>query len=290
MEAFMSYSNSSEDAMIRKTQRFRLELFSFITTRLRRLWPHPAGRALQHHVAAPRVRVPCRDNYLSVRATRERRMAAHVSEFAETGGAGVLEGNGEMRPEGRIFVGNPGWLLVLLHFLHVPKRRVQTMNVLLAICMMVTASFIWAGENPAPNPHDNLGSSGASATGVLGMGMAYPEHVSMTFTGDIHVPKASGANARTVAEIITKGDELRYQTVLVRGKVVKYNPEIMGRNWVHLRDGTGSALDNSNDLLVTTTNQAEIGDVVTAKGIVRTDMDFGSGYAYKVLIEEATLE
>jgi hypothetical protein len=71
---------------------------------------------------------------------------------------------------------------------------------------------------------------------------------------------------------------------------VKYNPEIMGRNWVHLRDGTGSALDNSNDLLVTTTNEAEIGDVVTAKGIVRTDMDFGSGYAYKVLVEEATLE
>ena len=71
---------------------------------------------------------------------------------------------------------------------------------------------------------------------------------------------------------------------------MKYNPEIMGRNWVHLRDGTGSALDNSNDLLVTTTNEAEIGDVVTAKGIVRTDMDFGSGYAYKVLIEEATLE
>ena len=76
----------------------------------------------------------------------------------------------------------------------------------------------------------------------------------------------------------------------MRGKVVKYNPQILGRNWVHLRDGTGSALDNTNDLLVTTADEAGIGDVVTARGVVRTDMDFGAGYAYKVLIEEATLE
>jgi hypothetical protein len=76
----------------------------------------------------------------------------------------------------------------------------------------------------------------------------------------------------------------------VRGKVVKYNPEIMGKNWVHLRDGTGSTVDNSNDILVTTTNEAKIGEVVTAKGVVRTDQDFGSGYSYKVLIEDATLQ
>ncbi len=62
----------------------------------------------------------------------------------------------------------------------------------------------------------------------------------------------------------------------------------MGKNWVHLRDGSGSAADNSNDLLVISMNEVKIGDVVTAKGTVRTDKDFGSGYAYKVIIEEAT--
>ncbi len=127
-----------------------------------------------------------------------------------------------------------------------------------------------------------------SATGAQVMGT--PTLAKMTVTSDMRVPKASGKNARTVAEIVTNSAELKDQTVLVRGKVVKYNPEIMGKNWVHLRDGTGSALDNSNDLLVTTTNEAKIGDVVTAKGVVRTDKDFGSGYSYHVMIEEATLQ
>ncbi len=109
-------------------------------------------------------------------------------------------------------------------------------------------------------------------------------------SGDVRVAKASGANARTVAEIVAKSAELKDKPVLVRGKVVKYNAGIMGKNWVHLRDGSGSAADNTNDVLVTTANQAKVGDVVTVKGIVHTNKDFGAGYAYKVLIEEATLQ
>lgn len=108
--------------------------------------------------------------------------------------------------------------------------------------------------------------------------------------GDIQVPKASGANAYTVAEIIAKGAQLKDKPVLVRGKVVKYNPGIMGKNWVHLRDGSGSAADNTHDILVTTLNQAKVGDVVTVQGVVRTNKDFGAGYSYKVLIEEAALQ
>ena len=108
--------------------------------------------------------------------------------------------------------------------------------------------------------------------------------------GNIHVPKATGANARTVSEIVTKGADLKGKPVLVRGKVVKYNPGIMGKNWIHLRDGTGAEADGSNDILVTSDNQTKVGDVVTIKGIVRTDKDFGAGYNYKVLIEEATVQ
>jgi len=59
---------------------------------------------------------------------------------------------------------------------------------------------------------------------------------------------------------------------------------------VHLRDGTGSAADATNDVLVTTKDEAAIGDVVLVTGIVHTDKDLGSGYSYKVLIEEATLQ
>lgn len=108
--------------------------------------------------------------------------------------------------------------------------------------------------------------------------------------GDVHVARASGAHAHTVAEIVSGAAELKGKPVLVRGKIVKYNAGIMGRNWIHLRDGSGKDADNSNDILVTTHAQARAGDIVTVKGTVRNDKDFGAGYSYKVLIEEATLQ
>ena len=86
------------------------------------------------------------------------------------------------------------------------------------------------------------------------------------------------------------GAELKDKPVLVRAKVVKYNGGIMGKNWVHLRDGSGAAADGSNDLLVTTAEPAKVGDIVNAEGVVRTNKDFGSGYAYKVMIEDAKLK
>lgn len=107
---------------------------------------------------------------------------------------------------------------------------------------------------------------------------------------DVRVDKATGANARTVAEIVGQGAKLKDKPVVVRGKVVKYNPGIMGKNWIHLRDGTGSEAGNNNDILVTTLHEAKLGDVVTVKGIVRANKDFGGGYAYKVLVEDATLQ
>ena len=106
-------------------------------------------------------------------------------------------------------------------------------------------------------------------------------------TGDV---LESGDNARTVAEIIAKAAELKDKPVRVRGKVVNYKPKILGKNWIHLRHGSGVAADNSNDVLVTTTTQVKIGNVVTVTGVVHTDKDFGPGYSYKVLIEEATLK
>jgi hypothetical protein len=109
-------------------------------------------------------------------------------------------------------------------------------------------------------------------------------------TLDVKVPKAVGANARTVGEIMAKPGDVKDKPVLVRGKVVKFSGGIMGRNWIHLRDGSGAAADKTNDLLVTTTEQAKVGDVITAKGVVRVDKDFGAGYVYKALVEDAALQ
>lgn len=107
---------------------------------------------------------------------------------------------------------------------------------------------------------------------------------------EVRVAKATGPDARTVADIMTKATELKDKPVLLRGQVVKFNPGIMGKNWVHLRDGTGTASANTHDVLVTTMGETSVGSVITVRGIVRTDKDFGSGYAYKVMIEDAVLQ
>jgi hypothetical protein len=109
-------------------------------------------------------------------------------------------------------------------------------------------------------------------------------------TANLKVAKAAGPNARTIAEILTGSAALKDKPVLVRGKIVRYNEGIMGKNWLHLRDGSGAEADGSNDLLVTTSSPAKLGDVVTVKGIVQTDRNFGAGYNYKVLVEDATLQ
>ena len=123
-----------------------------------------------------------------------------------------------------------------------------------------------------------------------GAATAPPVAAKVQDAAPIKVARATGANARTVAEVVTNSVELKDKTVQVRGKVVKFSPEIMGKNWIHLRDGSGSEANNSHDILVTSSGQAKVGDVVTVTGMVRVDKDFGSGYAYKVLIEEATIK
>ncbi len=122
------------------------------------------------------------------------------------------------------------------------------------------------------------------------MAAAHSSLAKPTDAKDIQVAKASGTNARTVAEINAKSVELKDKPVLLRAKVVKYNPGIMGKNWVHLRDGSGSAADNSNDILATTSSKTKVGDVVTVQGTVRINKDFGAGYAYKVIVEDATFQ
>jgi hypothetical protein len=98
-----------------------------------------------------------------------------------------------------------------------------------------------------------------------------------------------GQAAQTVAGIVTGAASLKDKPVTVRGQVVKFTADVMGKNWLHLRDGTGSATDGSNDVLIVTGDKANVGDVVQIKGTVRTDRNLGSGYSYKVLVEDATL-
>jgi hypothetical protein len=103
-------------------------------------------------------------------------------------------------------------------------------------------------------------------------------------------PIQPAAGGTTVANVWANRKPLAGKTVTVRGKVVKFNGGIMGRNWIHIQDGTGVAADGTNDLLVTSDAAAKVGDVITVTGTVAIDKDFTAGYAYAVLIEGAKIE
>jgi hypothetical protein len=93
------------------------------------------------------------------------------------------------------------------------------------------------------------------------------------------------AGGKNIAEIYKEKPQLLGKKVAVRGKVVKFNSGIMGKNWIHLRDGTGA--EGSNDLTVTTEANAKVGDTVLVRGAVTGDKDFGHGYKYPLIIEDA---
>jgi type IV pilus biogenesis protein CpaD/CtpE len=107
-------------------------------------------------------------------------------------------------------------------------------------------------------------------------------------TGEVDlagIAKADGG--LTVAEVYADKDKLGSQPVTVRGKVVKTNAGIMGKDWLHVRDGSGA--EGTNDLTVTTSGGTlpKVGDTVVVKGTVALNQDFGMGYQYPVLLENA---
>ncbi|MBK7579926.1 MAG: nucleotide-binding protein [Myxococcales bacterium] len=109
---------------------------------------------------------------------------------------------------------------------------------------------------------------------------------------DIHVKKAPGADGKRVAEVIAQAAKLAGQTVSVRGVVVKAMPAILGKNWIHLQDGSGTAEAKTHDLTVTLPpDQApKLGETVLVQGKVATDKDLGSGYRFKVLLEAERMQ
>ncbi len=110
------------------------------------------------------------------------------------------------------------------------------------------------------------------------------------FSETVKVEKASELNAYTVAELYKKGYSLDNKSVIIRGKVVKVSVGIMGKNWLHIQDGTGDQEKNTYDLVVTTQDEPAVGDVVTLYGTLYKDKDFGSGYKYSVIVEEAIIK
>jgi hypothetical protein len=63
----------------------------------------------------------------------------------------------------------------------------------------------------------------------------------------------------------------------------------MGKNWIHLQDGSGNPSQGTHDLMVTSQDVSSVGDIVTVKGTLSKDKDFGEGYKYAVIVENARI-
>ncbi len=99
------------------------------------------------------------------------------------------------------------------------------------------------------------------------------------------IKKAEGGY--TVTECYSMKESLKGKEVTLRGKVVKFASKIMGKNWIHIQDGTGQ--EGTNDLTVTSTEMVSVGDVVLVSGKIAYNKDFGAGYVYPVIIEDAAI-
>ena len=102
---------------------------------------------------------------------------------------------------------------------------------------------------------------------------------------DIKVEKVEGGV--TVEELYADKDSFSGKSVKIKGQVTKVNLGIMGRNWIHIQDGT--AKGDNYDLTITTDREAGVGDIVTFEGYITINKDFGSGYSYEVIMEEAKI-
>lgn len=100
-------------------------------------------------------------------------------------------------------------------------------------------------------------------------------------------PVAPAPGGLTVADLLEKRASLSGKSVVVRGRVVKVNNAIMGKNWIHVQDGSGDVEKGTHDLAVTTDAEVRVGDIVTVTGLLATNKDFGAGYAYDAIVEQA---
>jgi len=82
---------------------------------------------------------------------------------------------------------------------------------------------------------------------------------------------------------------LEGRSVKLAARVMKVTPNVLGKTWLHVQDGTGDASRRQDDLVVTTSGQPAVGDLVVLEGRVVRDKDLGSGYRYEVLLEDATV-
>jgi hypothetical protein len=125
--------------------------------------------------------------------------------------------------------------------------------------------------------------------GTPGMASGHPNAPGAPDVKVGKVDKAEGPDGRTISEIFAQKSQLTGKKVRVRGTVVKLTSGILGKNFIHLRDGSGSEAKKDHDLTLTTQENLSQGQTALLEGTITLDRDIGAGYKYDVLLEDAVL-
>jgi hypothetical protein len=160
----------------------------------------------------------------------------------------------------------------------IPLSKFTTRR-LLAIAVVVSLAACSSEEPAERTPAPETANAREMAS------QPHPDPSEATAQIDLSgIAKAEGG--QTVTELFAAKEQLEGETVVIRGKVVKVNANIMGKNWLHVRDGSGE--DGTNDLTITTTGVVPaVGDTVLVTGTVSLNRDFGMGYKYPLIVEDA---
>ena len=143
-----------------------------------------------------------------------------------------------------------------------------------------------AGMDMTKNPHGSNGMGPANSPEANPHAQA-PASADAIPIGKIE--KAKGQLGNTVADVFAKRTALNGKVVRVRAVVVKSVPGVMGKTFLHVRDGSGSEKTGNYDLTITTQAQPQLGDTLLFEGKLGTDVDFGAGYKYPVIVQDAQL-
>lgn len=147
-----------------------------------------------------------------------------------------------------------------------------------------TFDQIYFSGNVTVNGKPSAGAGAGAAAPAAGLPAGHPAVSRGPAAVDLANIKRAD-NGQTVEEIVTGKAKFAGKPIAVRARVVKFNGGILGKNWLHIRDGSGG--EGTNDLTVTTSATAKVGDLVLVTGVLSVDRDFGSGYKYGLIVEDA---
>ncbi|WP_320056122.1 hypothetical protein [Desulfuromonas thiophila] len=176
-------------------------------------------------------------------------------------------------PEFAVKVGDP---VIVGEVMAMPNYHSKTLNRDFELVYFASGVAVAGADMPLDEAHAGMAAMAENH------GKPQPVRVEMDFTG--LTPPEGGLR---VGDLYAQQDQLAGTEVVLRAKVVKFSPNIMKTNWLHLQDGSGE--EGSNDLTVTSATEAKPGDTVLVRGLLEQNQDFGYGYKYDLIIQNASV-